>query len=148
MSTNFRAIIRKGISVEEIKTALEKRFSDVSIIESRDPDTFRFVFIDSDDKRMIWGFFNDYAKHDYGIDGTLVDIGGWGTARETLIYLCETFGGYIQEEDDSFTPINFELFCQGKEHTPHDLFVNKIISTLGYDNLIKTLALFEEFKNL
>lgn len=150
MSTSFKAIIRKGISLEEIKTALEKKFTKVEIINTSSNDFFRFMCItDENERRIINAFFGDYAKNDYGIDGTLVDIGYYDISTEMMIYLCETFGGYIQdEEEETFTPINFELFSQGKDSTPHDLFVNKVISTLGYDNLKKTLALFEEFKNL
>jgi hypothetical protein len=148
MSTSFKAIIRKGISLEEIKTALEKKFTKVEIINTCSNDFFRFVCVTEDLRIVINVFFGDYAKNDYEIDGTLVDIGYYDISTEMMIYLCETFGGYIQEEEETFSPINFELFSQGKEYTPHDLFVNKVISTLGYDNLKKALALFEEFKKI
>jgi thiazole synthase len=53
-------------------------------------------------------------------------------------HLCETFGGYMDEndcDDEDYYPIRLDLYAQGTGFTEMDLFRNKVIAKLGYKNL-------------
>jgi hypothetical protein len=151
MSTDTKAIIRKGVSLEEIKTALEKKYTEVEVNNGGSSEMFRITFKDNDVQRMIWVFYSGSCVRDCGIDGVWLSLGLWGNSIEIMRYLCEEFGGYIDEndcDDEGFEPVNIELYENGEDFTPMDKFRNKIISELGYKNLNKALNLFEEFKTI
>ena len=95
--------------------------------------------------------YSGSCLNDHGIDGIWLSLGCYGKSVEILRFLCESFGGYLDENDcdeDGFYPINFHLFQQSKEYSEMDIFTNKIISEIGYEHLQKVLLLFEEYKRL
>lgn len=149
MGVDTKAIIRKGVSLEEIKSALENQYADVEVLNTSSADFFYIVFSDGKDKRQLAISYNDSCLKDNGIDGIWCSLGLWKNSIQIMRYLCETFGGYLDEndcDDEDFYPINFHLFQQGKDFTKMDLFSNKVITELGYGNLHKALNLFNEFK--
>lgn len=151
MGVDTKAIIRKGVSLNEIKTALEKKYKDVEIENCGSSEMFRVIFWDNEVQRMMWISYSGNCLRENGIDGVWLSLGLWGNSIEIMRYLCEEFGGYLDEndcDDKDFEPINIELYENGKDFTPSDKFRNKIISELGYKNLNKALNLFEEFKTI
>jgi hypothetical protein len=80
-----------------------------------------------------------------------VSLGHCGNSVEIAKYLCETFGGYLDENDcadDGYYPINFHLYSQGTEFTSLDEFRHKVITEVGYDKLGSVMKLLEEYKAL
>lgn len=147
MGVDSRAIIRKGTTIEQVKNAIEVKYGSCEI-RANNPDFMGVNFQDGADKRTMIVSFTDSCERDYGIGGVWLSLGSWGNSVEILRYLCETFGGYLDEndcDDEGFYPINFELYQQGKDFTNHDLFINEVISKLGYDNLKIAMELFEKY---
>jgi len=150
MGVDTKAIIRKGVTVTEFEQALKAKYENV-IVDAADNVMFRFFFNDGNDQRTLWTSYSGSCLRENGIDGIWCSLGMWGNAVQIMRYLCETFGGYLDEndcDDEGFYPINFHLYQQAKEYSEMDLFTNKIIAQLGYINLQKALLLFNEFKGL
>jgi hypothetical protein len=109
------------------------------------------IFTDGEHIRSLAVSFTNSCERENGITGVWTSLGMWGNSVEIARYICETFGGYLDEndcDDDGFYPINFHLYSQGKEFTKMDLFRHKVIQELGYDNLFKAMDLFNEFKQI
>jgi hypothetical protein len=150
MATDTKAIIRKGVSLEQIENALESKYGKITIRVTNSPNFFMALFLDGKEARTMWISFDD-TKKEHGIDGIWLSIGCFGNSVEIMKYLCETFGGYLDEndcDDEPFYPINLHLFEQATEFTKRDEFVNKVISKLGYTNVKTALELFEEYKTI
>ncbi len=150
MGVDTKAIIRKGTTLEQISDALKTKYSDVEITNTYSENSFRATFKDGEDQRQMWISYDSTVVAS-GIDGIWMSLGFWGDSVGIMRFLCETFGGYLDESDsdnEPFYPINFHLFKQGKEFSEIDSFRNKVISKLGYGNLKITMELFEEFKNI
>jgi hypothetical protein len=139
MGVDTKAIIRKGETVTDLKEAIEKKYSDVDVHSTRENWFFNICFNDGKDKRSMYVSYSGSCLSDYGIDGIWLSLGCYGNSVEIMLYLCETFGGYLDENDcdeDGFYPINFHLYQnEKKEFSEMDLFTNKVISQLGYKNL-------------
>lgn len=149
MGVDTRAILRRGVTIEEIEVAVKEKYTEVKVVPSS-KDFMYVVFKDGSDQRQMVVSFSDGCERDYGIAGVWCSLGLWRNSVQIMRYLCETFGGYLDENDcdgDGFYPINFHLYSQGKESTELDLLKNEIIAKLGYDKLKITLELFEKFKN-
>ena len=149
MSVASIAIIRKGVNLTEIKNELEKKYSDVNILKSNSESFFSIGFYDGTEKRYLYVSYLGSCLNDYGIDGIWLSLGYSEKSVEILRFLCESFGGYLDENDcdeEGFHPINFHLFKQSKEYSEMDIFINKVISEIGYEHLQKVLLLFEEYK--
>jgi hypothetical protein len=150
MGVDTKAILRKGTTIQEIEKALSTKYENVEVRASQ-PDFMQITFKDGEDRRTLSVLFGDYAKADYGIDGVLISLGMHGNSVEICKYLCETFGGYLDEndcDDKDFYPINYHLYSQSKEFTKLDEFKHKVISELGYDKLQTTLKLLDEYSEL
>lgn len=150
MSVDSKAIIRKGVKIEEIHEVLSKKYEDVKVHASQ-PDFMFIIFKDEGHTRQLAVSYTGSCLRENGIDGVWLSLGMWGNSVDILRHLCETFGGYLDEndcDDDGFYPINFHLYVNGSEFTEMDLFINKVISKLGYDNLKPAMELFNEFKNI
>lgn len=157
MGVDTKAILRKGTTLEEIKNRLELKYGETLVHTTHNKNYFELSFKEPKSipnaatHRSLSVFFNDYAKNDYGIDGVLVFFSAWGSSIEIMNWLLEEFGGYLDEndcDDKGFYPVNIEAFQKGKEFTKQDLFVTKVIHTLGYENLNAAMELFNEFKEL
>lgn len=151
MSVDSKAIIRKGVNIQEIELALKRKYSEVRVISSSMDDIMYVMFKDGQEDRQMAVSFNGSCLKDNGIDGVRLSLGLWGNTIEILKYLCQTFGGYLDEndcDDIGFYSINFELYEKGKDFTEMDKFRNKVISKLGYEKLNIAMQLFEEFKQI
>lgn len=150
MATDSKAILRKGVTIDQIVKAISDKYTDVNVHASS-TDFMYVTFKDGQDQRQLAVSFSDSCFSDYGIHGVWCSLGMWGNSVEIIRYLCESFGGYIDEndcDDIGFYPINFHLYEKGTEFSQMDVFTHKVIAELGYDNLKKTLKLFEEFKQI
>lgn len=150
MGASTKAIISKGTTIDQIESAMSNKYGNVEVHGSH-PDFMRIVFNDGEKNRILSVLFDNYSEYDYGIAGVLLSLGATGNSIEVMKYLCETFGGYIDENDcdeEGFYPINHELYSQGKDFTELDEFRHKVIAVMGYENLEKVMNLFEEFKNI
>jgi hypothetical protein len=138
------------VTVSEIENYLNLKYGTV-LVSSYNPQFFQFHFSHDDNRRTLSVSYYGNCLQEHGIDGIWCSLGCFGNSVDIMTGLCETFGGYLDEndcDDEGFYPINFELFKQGKDYNEMDLLINKIISQLGYNNLKKTLTLFDEFKKL
>ena len=158
MATCTNGILTKGTSIVDIEKALRNKLGNESIIGlyGYQFDFLHIVFLEDinipDSHRNMAVSFSNACESDYGIPGVWISLGRYGKSIEIIKYLCETFGGYLHENDCNknkpYYLINPDLYLNGKESTEKDLFINKIITTLGFDKLKKTLELFEEFKTI
>lgn len=151
MGISTQIIIRKDVSLSQIKEVLENKFGEVTVFTTNCNDYFQLCFKDGNEGRQLSVFFGDVAFHDYKIDGILCSLGYWGNSKDICMFLLNNFGGYLREndcDDKGFEPVNIELFEDSKELTPKDVFINKIISKVGYDKLKVTLELFDEYLEL
>lgn len=149
MGVDTKAIIRKGVTIQEIECALIEKYKEVKIHSTSMDDFMYLSFVDGSDTRQMAVSFSGSCLKDNGIDGVWLSLGYSGNSVEIMRYLCEYFGGYLDEndcDDDGFYPINFHLYQQGKEFTEMDKFRNKVIGKLGYDKLNTAMQLFEEFR--
>jgi hypothetical protein len=151
MGRDTKAVLTKGTTIEDIVTVLKQKYTFVEVNSSRS-SFFRVFFMDWADHRQLFvSFDSESVRHDTGIDGVYLNLSLWGNAVEILRGLCETFGGYLKEDDSNdepFIPINYELFAKGKEFTKMDEFRHKVMAELGYDNLEKAMKLLEEYRNI
>ena len=157
MGIDTKAILRKGTTLSEIKCRLELKYGKVTVHPTHSDDFFNLSFKepkkipDASNYRTLAVFLNKYAKIDYKIDGVLISLGYWGSNIEIMKWLLEEFGGYLDEndcDDEGFYPVNIKSFKKGKDFSPKDLFINKVINKLGYDKLEEAMKLFEEYKEL
>ena len=151
MGVNTTAILRKGLTIEEIEKAISKKYTDVEVTPSSVLNFMYVMFKDGKDKRQLAISFSNSCERDNGISGVWCSLGMWGNSFEIVRYLCETFGGYIDEndcDDEGYCPINFNLYSQGTEFTQLDLFKNKVIQKFGYKHLEDALSLLYEFKHI
>jgi len=151
MGVNTKAILRKDTTLEQIYLKLKDKYSDVQIHNTSASDFFIITFQDGLDNRRLSVFFNDYAKNDYGLEGTLCDLNLWGNSIEIMKYLLDEFGGYLDENDcdeDDFYPVNLDSYKKGSELSAEESFKLKIIQKLGYKNLNAALELFKEYSSI
>jgi hypothetical protein len=150
MGVDTKAILRKGTTIEQIKDAIVVKYGNGEI-RATAPDFMYVNFEDGTDKRNIAVSFTNSCERENGIAGVWLSLGMWGNSVEIARYLCETFGGYLDEndcDDEEFYPINFHLYQQGADFTNRDLFINKVISKIGYDKLKVALELLDEYVSL
>ncbi|MES2731747.1 MAG: hypothetical protein V4714_08365 [Bacteroidota bacterium] len=151
MGVDTKAIIRKGVTLTQIKHCLEKAYGEITISPCHSDELFILVFKDGEAYRTLWVFFNECAKNDYHIDGILLTLGCWGNSVPIMKSLLNEFGGYLDENDcdqHGFYEVNASAFKAGKEFTKEDLFINKVIQKVGYDKLRVVMELLEEYKCL
>lgn len=99
MSVDTKAILSKSTTISDIAEALENKYKNVKI-ESTSMDYFFIIaFADGNDQRSMYVSFSNSCEHDEGIPGVWMSLGCWGNSVEIMTYLCETFGGWIDEND-------------------------------------------------
>jgi len=148
MGVDTKAIIRKDVTVEQIEKAIVDKYPSVVSVQSSTKGFYWINFHDGDEQRSIFISYSDSCLNDYGIDGVWLSIGCYGKSVEIMKHLCETFGGYLDEndcDDEGFYPINFELYEKGVLMTELNSLRHEIITRLGYQNLNATIALFEKY---
>ena len=150
MSIATIAILRKGVSIEQIEKTISKKYIEVKV-ETITPDFMYIIFKDGSEQRQLAISFSNSCEIDDGIAGVWVSLGKWGNSVNIIKYLCETFGGYIDENDcdnEGFYPINFQLYSQGNDFTKLDELKHKIIEKVGYDKLKIIISLFNEYSKI
>lgn len=152
MGASTNAILRKGISILDIAEALSKKFDTsmdgVRIHETNNPDIFNIIIPFNYITRSIFVSFSNSCERDYGISGVFCSLGADDFAISILKYLCEYFGGYLNENDcesDVFYPYSSELYDQDKYFTELDNFKHLVISKVGHKNLSAVLSLCEKY---
>ena len=109
------------------------------------------TFKDGEDQRHLAVSFTNSCERDNNIAGVWTSLGKWGNSIEIARYLCEKFGGYLDEndcDDEGFYPINFHLYSQGEEFTKLDEFRHKVIKEVGYDKLNSVMKLLDEYSEV
>lgn len=150
MGVETKAILRKGTTIEQIEKAISDKYADVEIRATM-PDFVYVTFKDGEDQRQLSVSFANYCEIENNIAGVLTSLGKWGSSVEIARYLCETFGGYLDENDcdgEGFYPINFHLYSQGNEFTILDEFRHKVIKEVGYDKLKVVMSLLDEYSKV
>jgi hypothetical protein len=152
VSTIF--ILTKGTRVESIASALRSRekYTDIDvIINELDYTSMRVFFKDGEAERRMHVSYANYCEQENGIAGILCSLGHNDNAIEIAKFLCNDFGGYLDEndcDDEGFYPIKFDLYERGVNFTNLDLFKNKVMSQFGYKNLKPAMALLNEFREV
>ena len=150
MGVDTKAILRKGTTIEQIEKAISKKYTDVRVHMST--CDFAWVsFKDGAEQRQLAVLLADSYDSENNIYGVWTSMGMWGNSVEIVRYLCETFGGYLDEndcDDEGYYPINFHLYSQGKEFTKLDEFRHKVIQEVGYDKLKSVMQLLEDYSKI
>lgn len=155
MGVDTKAVIRKGVTLEELKAHAEKKYGEVSIDNSFFGDLFHLRFKEEggENRHRSLAVFLDpkMAERDYGINGVLLSLGCWGESVEIMKHFAEEFGGYIDEsdcDDIGFQPVNIHKLEQARDYTSMDEFKHKLVKEFGPENVEKILNLCELYKNL
>lgn len=150
MGVDTKAILRKGVTIEQIEKAISDKYTEVEVRATM-PDFMYVTFKDGADQRQLAVSFTNSCERDDNISGVWISLGWWGNSVEILRYLCETFGGYLDENDcdnKGYYPINFHLYSQGAEFTKLDEFRHEVINEVGYDKLNSVMKLLNEYSKI
>jgi hypothetical protein len=150
MGVDTKAILRKGTTIEQIEKAISAKYTDVKV-HAPEKDFMFIIFKDGEDQRQLAVSFTNSCEREDGIAGVWTSLGMWGNSVEIMKYLCETFGGYLDEndcDDQEYYPINFELYSQGSEFTELDEFRHKVIKEVGYDKLKAVMNLLDQYQQI
>ena len=151
MGVDTKAILRKGTTIEKIEKAISEKYTDVEVKPTSMLDFMYVIFKDGADQRQLAVSFTNSCERDDNIAGVWTSLGLWGNSIEIAKYLCESFGGYIDEndcDDEGYYPINHHLYSQGTEFTKLDEFRHKVITEVGYDKLNSVMKLLDEYLEL
>jgi len=151
MGVDTKAIIRKGTTIEKIEKAISEKYTDVEVKPTSMLDFMYVTFKDGAVQIQLAVSFTNSCERDNGIAGVWTSLGMWGNSVEIARYLCETFGGYLDEndcDDKGFYPINFHLYSQGTEFTKLDEFRHKVITEIGYNKLNAVMKLLDEYSEV
>ena len=143
------AILKTGITIDEIVHALTKKYGKVDVERSIYYELFLLHFTDGDDKRSM----NVYFGKPEGVQCSLVF---WGNSVGIMQYLCDTLGGHLIEK--GYDEIKYEALCftypvdpesiAGTGRTSLDQLKREISENLGHNKLQIALDLFEKYKNI
>lgn len=148
MGVDTKAILRKGTTIEKIEKAISEKYTEVEVKPTSMLDFMYVIFKDGADQRQLAVSFTNSCERENNIAGVWTSLGKWGNSIEIARYLCETFGGYLDEsdcDDEGYYPINFHLYSQGTEFTKLDEFRHKVITEVGYDKLNAVMKLLDEY---
>ena len=150
MGVDTKAILRKGTTIEQIEKVISEKYTDVKVSATM-PDFMYVTFKDGEDLRQLAVSFTNSCERDDNIAGVWTSLGKWGNSIQIARYLCETFGGYLDEtdcDDEGFYAINFHLYSQGEEFTKLDEFRHKVIKEVGYEKLNSVMQLLNEYSEV
>ncbi len=152
MGIDTKAVIRKGVTLEELKAHAENEFGSVQIVSTHDEDLFYLMVKDGDRLRNLAVFLDPtIAERDYGINGILLSLGCWGNSLGIMMHFLEEFGGFIDEndcDDIDFQAVNIHKLELAKDYTPEEKFKHKLVCKFGSENVSKILELCKEYKDL
>lgn len=147
MGLETKAIIRKGVTLEQISNAIYFKYGEITV-NSNSTGAANISFFDGVDKRSLFIMFGSDCEREAGIAGVCLTLGAWGNSVAIMHDLCKTFGGYLDENDcdnEGYYPINQQLYLQGCEVTEVDKFRDKVISEFGYNNLQRIMQICEDY---
>lgn len=115
MGTDTKGIISKTTTIDDIHKALADKYGEVKHYSATPPfKIHKLTFKDGNDDRILTiSYHFDSTIRDNAINGVWLSLGFWGNSIEIIKYLCEKFGGFIDENDcdsEDFYPINLELY--------------------------------------
>ena len=151
MGVDTKAILRKGTTIEKIEKAISEKYTNVEVKSTSMLGFIYVIFKDGADQRQLAVSFANSCERDDGIAGVWTSLGKWGNSIEIARYLCETFGGYLDEDDcddEGYYPTNFHLYSQGTDFTKMDEFRHKVITEVGYDKLNTVMKLLDEYSEV
>jgi hypothetical protein len=142
MGVDTKAILRKGITIDELKKTLSLKYGEVEV-QNPMPQFFYFYF---SGRSMAVSYTNTCEK-DNGISGIWCSLSHNEQAIEIMRYLCETFGGYLCENDcsEDFYPINFELYSKGTDLNNFEKFRLELLGLIGFENLNKSIEIINKY---
>jgi hypothetical protein len=149
MSVDTKAVIRGNVTLDQICNAQQQRYNAyVEAYNTGNEHYFRITLNLNNSIRIISVFYGDFAKNNHNIPGILLSLGCNDEAVEILTYLCEVFGGYLDENDCDnlgFIPINETEFQKSGELTKEEKFKLKIAHSLGYENIGTFMSLLDDY---
>jgi hypothetical protein len=153
MGVDTKAIIRRGVTLDELVRHTLKKYKNVSVRSTHSEDFLYIEFDVNPEEKRSMGVFLDpkMAERDYGINGILLSIGCWGSSTEIAYHFAGEFGGFVDEndcDDIDFQAVNIQKLEEAKDFSAFDKFKLKVIKEFGYDKVNSLLKLCEEFKNL
>lgn len=150
MGVDTKAILRKGTTIEQIEKAISEKYTDVEVRATMS-DFMYVTFKDGADQIQLAVSFTNSCEREDNIAGVWTSLGKCGNSVEIARYLCEYFGGYLDEndcDDKGYYPINFHLYSQGEEFTKLDEFRHKVIKEVGYYKLNSVMKLLDEYSEV
>jgi hypothetical protein len=122
MGTATKAIIRLGTPIEQIEHAILHKYGNVEVCQS---STVGMYYLSLKKCNEIWSMFIDYNTEFHDIPGVYMSSRVSQLSIDVMEYLCQTFGGYLDQNDSDDVPyysINNDLYLQDVPYTPMDLF--------------------------
>lgn len=106
MGVSTKAIIRKGVTIEQIENAIDEKYQNVTVETSKDDDLFYVHFKDGEDVRKLAVIF-DYngTERDYGISGAWLSFGFWGNSVDCRSLYGTPLNGYWKIPSQFINPI-------------------------------------------
>lgn len=152
MGVDTKAVIRRGVTLDELVAHSEKKFENVKVETTHSEDFFYIAFTFGEEKRNMAVFLDPkMAERDYGINGILLSLGARGSSCEIVYHFAGEFGGFVDEndcDDIDFQAVNIDKFELAKDFTSLDKLKLKIAHELGFDKVARVLELAEEYKSL
>lgn len=153
MGIDTKAIIRRGVTNEQIVLALKPYYTGVAIHSTCLPHMFTVWVDDGLQTTPIDVFFYDAETmiRDEGHDGVLLSVGYSDNSVSILRHLVDKFGGYLDEDDcDDVGYIGYNLKEYGKSKplTGLDQFRMEVSTLLGHDKVESVLQLFKKYQTL
>lgn len=156
MKDLVRAFLRKNVTVLEIFTALDSKYENVQAVGLlADPKAFQLYFTEVDEnitpsrEYRYMTVHTDATLTEEGFSGVECRLQNWGKAVEILKYLCETFGGYIQEViPGEAILVNTGNLDLQQEYSKVQLLENEIFHKLDSDAIPVVLELCQKYKDV
>lgn len=153
MGVDTKAVIRKGVTLEELKAHAEKKYGEVKIEKTHSDNFFYLIFTQGANRNRNLGVFLDpeMAERDYGINGILLSLSCWGESFEIMMHFLDEFGGFIDEndcDDKGFEAVNIHKMELARDYTPLEKFKHELAFKFGPDNVDNILKVCETYKSL
>jgi len=103
-------VLKKGTTLAQIEEAIKKEYLFLDTMESGNNSFFIRLRHELEVRSLFVSFENETHRNTCIGANVLVMLSKRGNAVEILKYLCETFGGYLNEgdsdNDEDYYPIN------------------------------------------
>ncbi len=142
-----KAVLRKGVSADQILSAIQEKYDSEAFIDSVYESHLWINFRENGDYRNM--FVNPNNK-EY-IEGVFLSLGCWGNSAEIMKYLCETFGGWTDENDcdkQGYYLINKDAYESGTDFTEVDKLKMRIMAEVGHQKANIIMEILKEYKDV